>query len=236
MAKSSSEIFNNKVSLIYEYDKHSPLFVKTANTEMEHNNIEKAINILSSGLKEYPQYSTAYLVLGKAYALFGNYDLALKNIRKGSDLIHSKKTYDFYVKELENIKKQRSLFENNNRNIFISDKEEIESDEEPDMFLGENENEEVKSLSVDDRLDEIAKEISSAKIPQADSKGTPDDNFLTNISSKSMIVSETLAKIYVTQGELKEAVEVYKKLIVKDPGKKEYFLQQINELESKLGS
>ncbi len=236
LTKSSSEIFNNKVSLIYEYDKHSPLFVKTANTEMEHNNIEKAINILNSGIKEYPQYSTAYLVLGKAYALFGNYDLALKNIRKGSDLIHSKKTYDFYVKELENIKKQRSLFENNNRNIFITDNGETESNEEPDMFLEENKEAEIEHLSVDDRLDEIAKEISSAKIPKADSNTTPDDNFLTNISSKSMIVSETLAKIYVAQGELKEAIEVYNKLIDKEPGKKEYFLQQINELKSKLGS
>ena len=235
MAKSTKEIFNNKVNLIYEYDKRSPLFVRTANSEIEQNNIEKAIDILNSGIEQYPQYSTAYLILSKAYTLVGNYPMALKNIKKGSDLIHSKKTYDYYLKELENIKKQRSLFENNSRNIFMVDSD-INVHNEPDFFLGEKKEIEKKSISVDDRLDQIARDISSAKIPELNNADISANNLLTKISSKSMIVSETLAKIYVTQGEFKEAIDVYKKLILKEPVKKEYFLQKINELESKLES
>ena len=236
MAKSSTEIFNNKVSLIYEYDKHSPLFVRTANMEIEQNNIEKAIEILNYGIEQYPQYSTAYLILSKAYTLAGNYPMALKNIKKGSDLIHSKRTFDYYLRDLENIKKQRSLFENNSRNIFMVDTDVLANAKEPDLFKGEEKAVEKKQVSVDDRLDQIAREISSAKIPEVNNQKTSVNNFLTSISSKSMIVSETLAKIYITQGEFKEAIEVYKKLIIKDSGKKDYYLQKISDLESKLES
>jgi tetratricopeptide (TPR) repeat protein len=235
LAKSTTEIFNNKVNLIYEYDKRSPLFVRTANTEIEQNNVEKAIDILNSGIEQFPQYSTAYLILSKAYTLVGNYPMALKNIKKGSDLIHSKKTYDYYLKELENIKKQRSLFENNSRNIFMVDSD-INIPNEPDFFLSEKKESEKKSISVDDRLGQIAREISAAKIPELNNADTSANNLLTKISSQSMIVSETLAKIYVAQGEFKEAIGVYKKLVLKEPDKKEYFLQKINELKSELES
>ncbi len=236
MAKSSTEIFNNKVSLIYEYDKRSPLFVRTANMEIEQNNIDKAIGILNDGIEQYPQYSTAYLILSKAYTLAGNYPMALKNIKKGCDLIHSKKTYEYYLKELENIKKQRSLFENNTRNIFMVDTNISEKAQEPDLFIAEKKISESKSVSVDDRLDQIAKEISTAKIPEINNSASTTNDLLANISSRSMIVSETLAKIYITQGEFKEAIEVYKKLILKDSAKKGYYLQKIKELESELES
>ena len=49
-----------------------------------------------------------------------------------------------------------------------------------------------------------------------------------------MFVSETLAKIYVTQGEFREAIEVYQKLVKKTPSKQEYYLQKISELQSQL--
>ena len=237
MAKSTTEIFNDKVSLIFEYDNRSPLFVRAANTEIEKNNIDKAIEILNDGLKLYPQYSTAYLTLGKAYTLIGNYGSALKNIKKGSDIINSKRTYDYYLKEIENVKKQRSLFEGSARNIFV-DNNLLEYQGTPDLF-----NEEAKAaeknnsaIPVEERLGQIANEISSAKAPEASPKDVNESPVLDGISSSHLIVSETLAKIYVAQGEYKEAIEVYKKLIKKHPLKSEIFNQRIKELESELDS
>ncbi len=236
--KSLSEIFNNKVSLIYEYNKRSPLFVRMANSEIENNNTEKAIEILSNGIKIFPKYAASYLVLGRAYTLMGRYSLALKNFKIGSDLIYSPDTYQFYLKELENIKKQRSLFEGSTRNIFMSGDETQESEGESNLFE-EGENRPLKQddqSGVDDRLGQLAREISHAKIPESSNAEIKETKPLEGFASENLIVSETLAKIYIAQGELKEAIKVFRKLVIKYPDKKEYYLKRISELETELES
>jgi tetratricopeptide (TPR) repeat protein len=48
------------------------------------------------------------------------------------------------------------------------------------------------------------------------------------------LVSETLAKIYISQGEFKEAISIYEKLIERKPELKEKYLHSIEELKSRL--
>lgn len=236
MAKTATEIFNDKVSLIYEYNKKSPLFARMANTEIENNNIEKAIEILNKGIEIYPNYSAAYLLLGKANVLIGNYSSALKYIRKGSDLIHSKKTYDYYLKELENVKKQRSFFQKSTRTSFLSQPELTDNEIEPILFEDDNRDSKIKETvkPVEDRLGIIAKEITNAKIHDVNENEVLSNALMDDFPSDNMIVSETLAKIYAAQGEQTEAIKVYEKLIVKEPQKAKYYNQKISELKSEL--
>lgn len=237
MAKSPSEIFNEKVNLIYEYNKKSPLFVHAANSEIENNNLEKAIEILQSGIKNFPKYSAAYFLLGKSFALVGNYNQAIKEIKTGFDLTHSQKSYDFYFKEIENIRKQRSFFESNSRSSFFNNKNDAEVlqenlfDDQVQINSSVSNNE-----SLDDRLEQIAKEISTAKIKQPLNFKVPEESAIDGFQEEFMIVSETLAKIYVAQGELKEAIDVYKKLIKKNPLKSDAYLKKIDELNKELFS
>ena len=105
MQNPSSNIFDEKVSLIYEYDKDSPLFIRMAYIEIEKNNVEKAINILEKGLEKHPGYAAVYMLLGKAHTLLGNYSKALKYVKKGSELIYSPRSYEHYLKEIEAIEK-----------------------------------------------------------------------------------------------------------------------------------
>jgi len=49
-----------------------------------------------------------------------------------------------------------------------------------------------------------------------------------------ILVSETLAKIYISQGELTEAIKIYEKLMERKPESKEKYLQSIEELRSRL--
>ncbi len=236
MDKSSFEKFDEKVNLIYEYDKKSPLFIRVANTEINNNNVEKAIGILNQGLDDYPQYAAAYLLLGKAYMLLGNYSSSLKNIKAGSDMIHSKPTYDFYLNEIEEIKKQRSFFEISKRTGFLSIEDKDADKNQADFFKEEPaiDNENNQAPSIDERLDELAKEISTAKISENMGETYIEEKPFKKVTESHIIISDTLAKIYTAQGEYKEAIEIYSQLKQKNPEKLEYYNQKIEELKAKL--
>ena len=61
MNSNSFDAFNQKVSLIYEYNNKSPLFARVAVNEIEKNNIDEAIRILTDGLNNHPDFSVALL-------------------------------------------------------------------------------------------------------------------------------------------------------------------------------
>ena len=201
-----------KIDLIYSYNKLTPLFVRKAGYEIENKNFEDAIEILTKGLKNFPNYAVPYLLLGKAYALKGDYSEAIENIKKGSDLIPSKKTYDFYLNEIENIKNKISL-----GFINKSPAEEVLNEKE-------------ESLPQDEKLIELVREIS----PEQKSERPPERAEQEKSFGENIIVSETLAKIYISQGEYNEAIEIYNLLKEKHPDKVEYYSKKIDELKSKL--
>jgi tetratricopeptide (TPR) repeat protein len=223
LVKASSELFRNRITLTYEQNKNSPLFIHIANWEIEENNTEKGIEILNEGLKDYPGYAAAHFILGRAYILLEDYTNALKSFKKGSELIHSSQSYDYYFRELENIKKQRSLSDINKSFPGII------PEENKNKLQGMD-----KNPPVDDKLGEIAQEISQAKISAtSDEVKTYDDSF-KYFSEDSFIISETLAKIYIAQGEFSEAIEVYEKLKKKYPEKKDYYSKKINDTKSRM--
>lgn len=229
MGKTAKNIFDEKVSLIYEYNKKSPLFVREANTEIFANNVEKAVEILHQGLNYFPNYPTAHIVLAKALTLLGQYDEALVSFKKGCGLINSEPSYNFFAEEVESSKKLRSAFGKIPRQPFTFENDFYEEqsetfEEKPEPLILEK--------KFDDRLGEIAEKISSIRLspPKGENREVENDS---EFPSEVKIASETLAKIYVAQGEFKEAIEMYQRLIPKNPSKKEYFLERISELQAK---
>jgi hypothetical protein len=88
-----------------------------------------------------------------------------------------------------------------------------------------------KSLPQDEKIEDLVKEISPEKTPNKDDSphSKQEKSF-----GKNIIVSETLAKIYISQGEYKEAIDIYNLLKEKHPNKVEYYSSKIEELKSKL--
>ena len=236
MEKTNDKIFSKKVSLIYEYNRNSPLFVKITDSLIEDNNVDEAVEILRAGLKTYPEHPVAYLLLGKAFAKMGSYGKALESFKKGSDIIQSDETYSYYVNELEKVKKQRSLFEASRGNSFFNSSEILQkSANAPELFNAKSETKQEKELTntIDERLEELADQISKVKLSDPTGSTTTHADFKGIISQDSMIVSETLAKIYVAQNEYDEAIKVYEKLIKKEPSRYEHYTEKIKEIRSR---
>lgn len=210
-----------------------------ANSEIEMNNIDDSVEILSAGLKIYPDNPVAHLLLGKAYALMGTYDKALEYFKKGSELIHSDDTYDYYLDQIDSIRKQRSMFEATRGKSFFNSSE-VSSDlkNEPDLFNTSDKNvkEEELVVSIDERLSQIADQISKAKISISHNASVTNTGFENIIYEDNLIISETLAKIYIAQNEYGEAIKVYKKLVEKKPELEEHYTDMINEIKSKINS
>jgi tetratricopeptide (TPR) repeat protein len=207
--KSSAQTFNDKVNLIYEYNKESPLFVRVANNEIDKNNVEKAVEILNEGLTVFPRYSVAHIVLGKALMHLGKYKEALDSFRTGSELVNSSRLYDYYLHEVENIKKQRALFESSRKPGFVADK----TDGTAEL---------PKKINLEDELSSF------------DSMDSPTVASSIPKQGSDSIVSETLANIYITQGEFREALTIFEKLLNKNPQKKDYYQKKIDEINAEL--
>ncbi|MFA6981328.1 MAG: tetratricopeptide repeat protein [Ignavibacteriaceae bacterium] len=230
MGKTAKNIFDEKVSLIYEYNKKSPLFVREANTEIFVNNVEKAVEILTQGLRLFPNYPTAHIVLAKALTMLGQYDEALASFKKGCGLINSETSYNFFAEEVAASKKLRSAFGKiPPRQPFTFENGFDEEKSAADVYDSEPL---IVENNFEDRLDEIAEQIAAIKMPPP-SHQTREIEKDSDFPSEVKIASETLAKIYVAQGEFNEAIDMYKRLIPKNPAKKEYFLTRISELQAK---
>ena len=230
--KNSFDAFNQKVSLIYEYDNKSPLFVRVGNIELEKNNVDNAISILVEGMNHFPDYPTAYFLLSKAHTIKGNYAQALKYAKRGSELIHSPKSFDYYLREIDAIKKQRTLFNSSRWSDFASKYEDFSLKNE--SASADKKDEKLNKESIEENLKKLTEEIEGTAKSIQDAKQKIQESRLNQISQNNMIVSETLAKIYVTQGEFKEAISVYNKLIKKNPEKEIYFSSKIEELKALL--
>jgi len=223
LSATAEDLYKNKIRIIYEYNRNSPLFARIANWELENNNHEAAIEILKEGLRENPDFPTPYFILGRAYCKTGDFSKALKCFKKGSELIHFRETYQFYLRELDSMRSSQMSPE-------LRALASLERKKEKSFQKKENE----RSAQLEDNLDELADKISRAKIPVITEEDSSSKYVANEIPESSLIVSETLAKIYLAQGEIKEAIIIYEKLSKKEPSRLEYFSQRISELKSKL--
>jgi len=235
-------LLKEKLALIYEYNKKSPLFVRAADHQISNNNLQIAIEILIHGLKLYPAYPTAYLLLGKILLLQGEYKKAEKAFTKGSELLKSKSTLDYYINDMEKLRTGISHFTASRRVSFASDElnvlieennvniDEFISVDKPENLIKDN-----KENQFEDRLDDLAKEISGAKIVVDDSKPMPEKLVNANYRDQE-IITETMANIYLAQRKFKEALNIFEKLKIRFPHKNNDFQRKITEINSQMSN
>ncbi|MCX7798511.1 MAG: hypothetical protein N2249_07800 [Melioribacter sp.] len=200
-----------KIKLIYEFNPDSPLFARVASILLEENNITEAIKILEIGIKKFPDYPAPYFILAIAKAYCGEDNESLELIKKGCTLLNCDETKNYYINKVQRIIEERnSLKEVKQRAIW---KEEYKVNEE----------------NIEDKLEILAEQLSKARISYKPSEDYEDEIEIPEYTGKK-IVSETLAKIYESQKNFKDAISVYKELININPEKSEYYKSKIKEI------
>lgn len=207
----------DNIKLIYEFDKSSPLFTRVANFEMSQGNYLSAIDILENGLKIYPDYPSAYIIYALALAYAGNEYHAKENLEKGTNLISSPKTFEFYSNKIDKILSERNSLSTAKRPSFVNAEETLFEEE--------------SFFNLEDRLDELAEELSKAKIRVKEIEEPKEEQPIPEYKGKTL-ASETLAGIYLSQKNYEKAISVYKELILIHPDREHKYTQKIVEIET----
>jgi len=210
-----------KAKLIYDRDGSSPLFLRTAELYLNNNDIHKAESILRNGLKIFPEHPLALILMGKVQYALGNTEETKSCFRIASELLSSEETFVYYKNEYDLPDEKISPFDSSRGNLFINSGEEFKFDDEL-------KNEE--SNTIEDNLSELSQQLMNTRI-ERNRDVEMNYNQKEYNTDKSKLATETLAKIYLSQGQKNEAINVYEMLIKRDPEKKEYYLQKIKELK-----
>jgi len=213
-----------RAKLIYERDTNSPLFLRIADFHIRNNDPGSALSVLEAGLQNFPEHPLAFILLSKAYHLFGNSSKTASALKKASEILNSDDTYQHYKKEFNLTDKRKSPFDSSRGNIFMNSYEvsETEIDKSEDSDTG----------SVEDNLKQIAEKLLNTKIDRNKIHLSNEKNDKDYNPDKGQLASDTLANIYVSQGQMAEAIKIYEQLAIRNPQKKEFYLDKIRKLKS----
>ncbi|HUU49889.1 MAG TPA: tetratricopeptide repeat protein [Nitrospinota bacterium] len=200
---------------ILKLNPHSYIFVPLANAYLKTGMPEKAIEIAKEGLKEYPDFASARMVLARAYYDCQRIDEAKEEslgvLQSHSDnLLAYKLLVDIYLLK-NNIEEAKKLIER------LKDLD--------------TKNLEIKGLisSLEKKLNQLRSQRPQAEInKEIESEEAEEEKI-----SQDDISTKTLAKIYEEQGLLEKAIETYRKILRGSP-ENESILEKIKQLENKL--
>jgi len=218
------EKLTERAKLIYERDNNSPLFLRISDSYLQSNNPESAISILENGLKNFPDHPLAFILMGKANVMMNELEMAEYFFKKSSELLNTNRTYTHYKKEFNLPDKQHSPFDTSRGSVFIKSSKD-------DMIKIDDVIQD-KSQPVEDRLAQIANELMNKRLEQTDKFPLRETDQKQYSPDKSKLATETLANIYLSQGQKNEAIKIYELLTNRNPGKKEYYLEKIRDISS----
>ena len=212
MNQSAKDFITDKIKLIYEFNHNSPLFARVAAMEVNRGNFLEAIKVLEEGLTVHPLYPTAYFILSLAKAYAGKEAEALEQANKGSVLLGSHESLEWYSNKISEI---------------ISERNSLTDTKRP-AFLGEQKRSGRQTQVFEEKLDDLAEKLSKAKISAKVDPDSPTPS-LTEFSGK--IVSETMAEIFLSQKNYSEAISMYNELMILRPEKMELYESKIEEIK-----
>jgi tetratricopeptide (TPR) repeat protein len=221
----------------------TPEFVKLANYYLVNGNVSEAIDLLNAGLKFYPDYTTAKLLLGKCYLAnryfvdakkifeqmlsdFPEMSIAQKYLEIASDLTKNEVSRRHDTDIIPKLDFKAPEFNDYDYNYNLFPTYEIEELEAKTLDLEELED-------VPD-FNDFKKIFESPHFFKKDNAKPSFERKRLKNKFEVKIITETLADIFAKQGNYFDAIEAYTLLLKIKPERKEALESKISEVEIQI--
>ena len=201
----------------------SPSFAHLAGLYLKDGNTEKAQQICIEGLRLFPHYATAHLLLAQCYEAAGRNIEAMLEYRRVLKDMPDNRTVQTLLERSE--QKEQEAFRNFSERHAVKLREGNESIPFERYATEEAEQKESTAEFLLKRLQNVRKPVPSPAAGATSPQEEPPP------VSPSKIVTATLAEIYAAQGEYGEAIEAYKKLVSQRPIEADRYAKRIAQLE-----
>jgi tetratricopeptide (TPR) repeat protein len=210
-------------------DPRSPFFARVAAEYFQEGRIREAQALCLEGTRVFPRYGTGALILGKCYAALGRHTEALLEFRRAQQSVPDNAVVRSLVREAEQrLQESYTQFVNGLDAGFLEQKDTTGLEE----FLAGTEPAQVNTVDLLIRqLQQAPKRQRAPVVPVAPME---QEDLSTPAEQAPVIVTETLAEIYASQGQFREAIQAYTTLSAGKPEETERFAKRIAQLEELL--
>ena len=202
----------------------SPSFARLASYFLREGQPQKAVDICLEGLKYHQNYATAHLVLGKCYEAMGRNIEAMLEYRRALKAMPDSSAVQSLLENVEQREQESFRAFSEERARKLKNRKDAVTFENY-VEEGATQKESTAEFLLR-RLQDVKKNA-----PRTMPETRPVEEQQTPSVLPSKIVTATLAEIYATQGEYKEAIDAYKKLVSQRPVEAERYAKRITQLE-----
>ena len=203
----------------------SPVFARLASYYLTEGKVDRAVELCVEGLKQFPQYPAAHLVLGKAYETQGRHVEAMLEYRKVQRAVPDNPAVSELLRRVE-------LHEQDAFRVFAEEREPKLKQRRNTVSFERYAAEEPDPGS--DAADFLLERLRAAEVPSHEAplrKEQPSSEPRVDPATGPKIVTATLAEIYASQGEYQAAITAYRKLREQHPEDAGRYERRIAQLE-----
>ena len=238
----------------------SPLFTRLAAAYIEENRPAQALKLCLQGLRQYPDYPTALLLVAKSQVMLRQYSDARESLDELLRFFPGCPAARALLERMTELELEYPPYTAVAASSFAASPVQRRSGDAGESQWSRPDNpipgfdapahaqgEETPTPTVEDGavqrpsdldLAGLASRLESARIPalpeEEDADAAEDTMGVDEVNLDVRPVTETLIAIYVQQGKLREAIDAYRRLAERHPDRREEFEARVGELESRL--
>ncbi len=205
----------------------SPEFARHAKEYLDSGEAQKALEICLEGTADFPWYGTGALMLGQCYDALGRTVEAMLAYRRAAKVVPDNPVVQALLKSAEEREQQAFEAYAENQARQLKAKKESTTFE---SYVSEGEEESESSVEF------LLRQLQGAKriVPPEPEAQVTDEQIPPSEVPTTRIVTATLAEIYASQGQYREAIKAYRVLCEQRPEEAHRYEKRLADLEELL--